>query len=922
MLRTRFSLFCAGILFLAAGLQAQVTQVDRDRLQHEIDKVKENASSWEFSNGLRLICLPQAHTNNVTIGITYGVGSMHEGPGEYGMAHLLEHMMFKGTKTRGEGYIERVAKQYGKQLGYDYNATTGHDRTNYYFNIDNQNWKPFIDIMADVAQNLQFDGPMLDSELQAVFQEIKLGGHDGSWAMDAVFINNMPVNHPYGHLILGYKEELLNYSSDAVLDFYRRNYTPDNAVLLVAGNVDPEEVKVYAEKTFEGFTAKLERGEQAPQPFYTNFSQTNRVVYHTQQYHQQIFNWSGPVKQTVDAAAMSYVLVALSRRMQQEFVDAQGWCLHAGAFMWNLRLSGLVYACVVPKPEYLGIDYAAKIGEMITDIINNGVTDDEYTMRHRSLMHRIIRVSEYPGAANRYFTETFFPERSLDGAYQAAQMANNITQDAIKQAAYTYLRPFLMHSTKKVPLPQQEHAQWVALQQKADAHEKALLEKRKREVVSSPVSYDDATGLPQRHELAWADAPEPDELFELSNGLQVYYTHNAVSPKVTLSLVFKDSEAVRLAYGANRKKFAMEVWPEMVTHGTQTKTKQQFDDAMDIAGVSCGVGEGTVTMTALTQSFEKGCELLKEMLTQPAFPEDILLRKKAEFAQQSVLYKNDPDYQMSQYLKETLYAHYPWVFNEAQENENAQSVTLEMVQSFHDLMCDPSQVVCVVAGDMSREQVQELLEAHFASLVARGEKIAMPTVPAPQDMTIGSHLEVPIDQVHITALNQAVTCDHDDHPALLLLSVYLNTKVYEIREQTGLFYAGGYSYTLGTRRIPGTIRLKTLTGPTRAPALITRLKELLQTVHDSGIEASVLETMKKEWDHGSAVYAHTADAVAGHIGSCLRTDEEWQHAKALREKVLAVTPEQMNAVIARYFDPARWSFVTAGRPFGDAATEE
>lgn len=923
MLFKRYSLLCAGLLFFAAGVQAEVTQQDRDRYQQALDKIRDNVHSYEFANGLKLICVPQTHTNNVTIGITYGVGSAHEGPGEHGMAHLLEHMMFKGTKTTGEGYIERVAKQYGKSIGSDYNATTWYDRTHYYFNIDNKNWQPFVDIMADVAKNLQFDGPMLDSELQAVFQEIKLGGQDGSGSSDAQFMNGLPANHPYSHLPLGYKEELLGYSSDAVLGFYHRHYTPDNAVLVVSGNVDPEVVKEYVGKAFEGFDTKLQDTEEAPLPFYTNFSQTHRVVYHTQQYHQQVFTWRGPKKQTIDAAAMEYVLTALSRRIQQEFIDEHGWCLQAGAMGIPFKESGLAYAYVVPKPEHLDINYAGKIHEMVVDIINNGITDDEYVIKHNSLMHQLVGFSESPGRANGLLTETFFPSRSIDVIYNQAQIANNITQDALKQAAYQYLRPFLMHSVKKVPLPAQEQANWVALQQRADAHEKALIERRKREVVSSPVSYDDVTGLPERHELSWVDAPEPDEQFTLSNGLKVYYTHNTVSPKVSLTLALKDCEAVRLAYGKERKKFAMEVWPELVTHGTQTKTKKQFDDAMDVAGVSCFVGEGAIGMTALTQSFGQGCELLKEMLTQPAMPEEILVRKKSEFAQQSDLMKNDPGYRYGQYLKETIYAHYPWVFNEAQENENAQSVDLAMVREFHDMMLDPARIVCVVSGDMSRQEAQQVLEEYFSDLKANTLVREAPVVPEPQDMIISSHLEVPADQVRIMAIHQGVTRDDQDHGALLLLSTYLSTKVWEIREQTGLFYAGGYSYAGGSKRVPGSLNLQALTGPTRVPALIVKLKELLQSVYENGLEPSVLETIKQEWDHGGAVYTHTANVVTGHIASCLQTDEEWQYAKALREKVLAVTPEQMNAVITKHFDPAKWSFVTVGRPFdGDVSTAE
>ena len=161
-----------------------------------------------LDNGLTVLVCNQGTAPKVLVQIAYDVGSAIEQEGERGLAHLLEHMIFKGTQKMAEGDIDAIARKYGA----DFNAFTSHDMTSYYFETDANNWQPFLPILADCMQNARFSDQHLASEVKAVIQELRMYS-DSHWhvMLDHAFTTLFPANHPYHHPIIGYKEDLSRY---------------------------------------------------------------------------------------------------------------------------------------------------------------------------------------------------------------------------------------------------------------------------------------------------------------------------------------------------------------------------------------------------------------------------------------------------------------------------------------------------------------------------------------------------------------------------------------------------------------------------------------------------------------------------------------------------------------------------------------
>ena len=196
----------------------------------------EGITEYRLANGLRVLLAPDASKPTTTVNVTYLVGSRHENYGETGMAHLLEHMVFKGTKTRGN-----LMQELGKR-GMQFNGTTFFDRTNYFetFPASDDNLKWALEMEADRMVNSLVARKDLETEFSVVRNELERGENNPPqvlWKqMSAVTFDW----HNYGKTTIGARADVENVRIENLQAFYRKYYQPDNAVLLVAGKFDPE----------------------------------------------------------------------------------------------------------------------------------------------------------------------------------------------------------------------------------------------------------------------------------------------------------------------------------------------------------------------------------------------------------------------------------------------------------------------------------------------------------------------------------------------------------------------------------------------------------------------------------------------------------------------------------------------------------
>ncbi|MFC6489884.1 M16 family metallopeptidase [Nitratireductor sp. GCM10026969] len=213
--------------------------------------------SFQLDNGLQVVVIPQRRVPLVAHMLWYKVGSADEPAGQSGIAHLFEHLMFKETATNAAGELSKAVKRVGGEL----NAFTTQDFTAYYEFIPSDALGQMMAFEADRMRNLVLDQKNLDSEREVVLEERALnidnrpGGIVEEGLMAALF-----QNHPYGKDIIGWRHEIEAITRDQLVEFYNRHYTPNNAVLVVVGDVDVATVRTLVEETY----GKIDRGPDLP----------------------------------------------------------------------------------------------------------------------------------------------------------------------------------------------------------------------------------------------------------------------------------------------------------------------------------------------------------------------------------------------------------------------------------------------------------------------------------------------------------------------------------------------------------------------------------------------------------------------------------------------------------------------------------
>lgn len=221
--------------------------------------------STVLDNGLKVIVCEKNTNQMAQVEVWYRVGSKDEWDGVRGMAHMFEHMMFRGSKNfNGEGdvYIKLIEK-----MGGNVNAYTTFDRTVYHEEVQTQHVEKVMEMEADRMANLILDQKVLDTERQVVGEELRLGENNWYQRMSAERYKHLyPKGHPYQVDVIGFLNEITAFTTKQCQDFYDKYYSPNNAFIVVCGNVKAEDVFAYAKKHFGGIKKQLPLNDKKPEP--------------------------------------------------------------------------------------------------------------------------------------------------------------------------------------------------------------------------------------------------------------------------------------------------------------------------------------------------------------------------------------------------------------------------------------------------------------------------------------------------------------------------------------------------------------------------------------------------------------------------------------------------------------------------------
>lgn len=872
----------------------------------------EGITEYRLDNGLRVLLFPDPSKPQITVNITYLVGSRHEGYGETGMAHLLEHLLFQGTP--GHPDIPQELSERGAQP----NGTTSVDRTNYYeiFPASDENLEWAIDLEADRMVNSFVSGEDLASEMTVVRNEMEDGENSPFGILMERVLSTAYLWHNYGNSTIGARSDVEGVPIERLQAFYRRYYQPDNAVLVVAGNFDetraldlivdrfapiPRPDRAAGDILWPTYTAEpTQDGERS-----VTLRRVGEVKLTMSAYHI-------PAGSHEDFAALeilSFVLGdAPSGRLYRALVESGvATQTDTGARQRTEAGPFLVYAEV---PSDGDLEEAVRvIDETLADVRVNPVTGDEVERARTALLNGINRAFNSSAGIALQLSEwaalgdwrLFFLHRDrLEG----------VTADDVNRVAQAYLKPDNRTVGRFIPTERPDRAEIPA---RPDV-EAMVAGYAGREVVAQGEAFDPSPTNVDARTVTYA----------LPNGMEV-----ALLPKRTRGEVV--TVRMRLHFGDEASLMgrgtAGGMAGSMLMRGTELHTRQELQDELDRLEASGGLGGGPTLATAQFQTVRTNVaeviRLMGEIARRPAFPESefqiIRDQRIADLEQAGTDPQALSQLELSRIMEPWPVGHpnYTETFDEA--IAALREITVEDARAFYREFWGPQRGNIVLVGDFDEDEARAAIEEAFGDWESPRpfERIATPFVD-PEARNVEIETPDKANAILWARQNFELRDTDPDYAALLLAGEMigggiLNSRLARrIREQDGLSYAVQAVISGHPVDPAGQFLAVAIFAPENVDKVEAALIEELEKVLAGGFTQEELDAARQGWLEGRQLGRAQDGNLAGGISQNLYFGRTFQFDQDLEDRIRSVTLQEVNQAIRDRLDPAKLTIVKGG----------
>ena len=784
-----------------------------------------------LKNGMTVLVRPSHAIPKVSVQIWYNVGSKDEKTGEKGIAHLIEHMVFKGTdKNISESDINVLAQKLSGSI----NAFTSYDYTGYRFDLPEHNWQEILPVIAETMEHARFDDQHLASEMKAVIQELKMinDSHVRSLVFD--MLTTIFPDHPYHYPVIGYKQDLWNVEGKDLKRFYKKHYFVNNATLVVVGDVEPEQVYKLAEKYF---------GHLEP-----NLKYEKDVFYHNKDIASKTVTLYRDVQQPLVALAflvpgstqkMDQTLAVIDRilgegkssRLQQLLVDKEKLVTSLSTFTWNLFDQGLFL--IVYEPN--NMDDVKKINELILDeikkIAKDGPTKDELAKAIKKARMDYYQLMENTQSQAYEIGKSYLATGDENYAFDFLDEPSKEVEDEIKEILSNYFRKAVMHQGFVLPLPEEEKEQWLKLQKQSDELDARILAAHTRTTPVEGPRYANKIEpkIPKKF-----DFPKPNEA-QLDNGLKLLWFNSQNTPKINLVLELK----AKHLHDPNDLPGLTKFMTSLLTEGTKNYTAAEFAEEIESRGMSLSVYPGGIAMSMLKEDFKKGLELLLELLTNAIFDKDEIEKVRTQLMAQLRSYWDDPKAFSSHLIKEEIYKDHQYAKNALGTQDSIQKIKREDIVKFYKSHISPDGAKLAIVGDLVGYDVPKVV----GEILGKWTGPKVPDLEYPDlEKTKPKEVNYPINRDQVVLAMAALSVDRKD-PDFNKLQLFdqilgggalgsLASRLFQLREQTGLFYTINGSTVAGADKEPGLVLVKTIVSLDRLKEAEEAITKTLKTVAD------------------------------------------------------------------------------------------
>jgi zinc protease len=846
-------------------------------------------------NGLTLLVEENHAAPVVAIQVWVRVGSADELPDQAGLAHLHEHMLFKGTSRRGPGEIARSIEAAGGEI----NAWTSFDQTVYHVVLASQFFAEGMDVLADAVTSAAFDPEELKREIEVVCEEIKRSQDSPNRKLSRELFASSFARHPYGKPVIGTEESVRSFTREGILRFYRRWYKPENAVVVVVGDVREAEALRLAEKHFAFPPGPFEAAPPRP-PEPRREQPVARLKQEPLKEGYLSIAWPSPPMVHDDVAALDALSIVLGHgeasRLHRALKRDRLLCTEVQASCYTPVDPGLTIVGLTLQP--------ATAVEAVREALlqTYRVRSEEVSAEELSIACRLLESDAV------YQRETVQGQARKLGFYQSSAGGVEFEQRYLEQVAQ--LTPARVREAAERWIDPQAAVLAALLPESGDVTEDRLRELLLESARTLPKRKAQSQSLPERRApVKFSLQPKTGPLLreELPFGGVLLIKEERAVPLVALRAAWQGGLRAEDASNAGINMLLA----RLVSKGTRTRGPEQLVREMETMGGSIGgnAGRNSFGLRAefLSRHLAQGFDVFAEAVTEPAFHPEEVQRERTLQIDELRSRDDNPAGVAFLLFAETLYRKHPYRFDTLGTEPSVSRLEPNLLAQYRAQKFPPGAVTLAVVGDVDPAEVSKLVQ----DKLGRGDAPRPPALAPPQEDPVEAPRvgvkKLDKAQAHLVLGFPGVRLSDAERWPLEVLSAVLSGQggrlFVELRDKKSLAYSVTSFSMEGVD--PGYFAVYIGCGPAKTQEALDGIRGELRRVREEPITAAELDRARTHLIGTQAIslQRNSARAAVYAFDECyaLGADASSRYA----ERIAAVSAQDVLAAAQRILLPSR-----------------
>ena len=820
------------------------------------------AERWILPNGLTVIVQEDHAAPVVSVQAWCATGSIYEDKHlGAGLSHILEHMLFKGTKTRSTNEIAQKIQDVGGHI----NAYTSFDRTVFWIDVPKDGVWSALDILSDAMMNSTLPSEEYAREQEVIRREFAMGLDDPDRVITQLLFASAYQQHPYRLPVIGLIDIYNQLTHEQVMEYYKTRYVPNNLTFIVVGDIDAAKVREEIGRLFSAYPAR----SLAPIYIPAEPPQLGRRELHNEfatDLTHLAMAWHVPQIAHPDVPALDLLSIVLgegrSSRLYRKVREETGLAFSIAAFSYTPGEPGLlgVDATLAPSNREAA---QRLILEIVAEIQQHGVTAAELAKAKKiALSHELDSLVTMRGQASDLGTNWFL-SRSLNFSREYLAKIQEVTLEEVKRVAAEYLTDANLTIVSLNP-----------------------------------------KGAPT-HKSAGASRVTAGEIqkFELANGLRLLVREDERLPLVAMSAVFRCGLLAETAETNGITRLTA----KMLLKGTANRTAEQIADELEAVGgeivAHAGNNSLAINLEVTQPDLALGADILADVLLNSTMPERAVAREKEIQLAKIREAEEQPLTVARSILRAALFPNHPFALRSLGSPQSVKGLSSKDLLAFRDRFVVGRNGVIAVFGHVKAAEVRQLLDQKLGTMT-QGEQ-ALNKAPAPRPLSKRKTVEAERDKMQAVLMlgYQSVDVFDPDRYALELIdeaSSDMGSRFFiRIREQMGLAYFVGAGQVQAL--VPGFFAFYLGTDPERIGEVKEALLEEVHKLAKEGLTEVELSRAKKKLI-GQQQIANQSNSAFAYMSAL---DELYglgfDRYKELEAKVNAVSTSDIKRVAQKYF---------------------